>query len=276
MKSYLILLTILLAFMSIQSLTIYDVQYTEYMSGISPYIDQTVTVSGIVTRIFGSYVYIQDDTLPWHGLLVYGPSTTCRVGDSITVTGTVDEYNGKTEITDVSGMTINSSDHYMPPLKTKTGLASQEMYEGMFLQFDNAVVSSILNDREWNVDDGTGPLVIYEDNTYSVTIPLSVGDTLMFIRGVMDEYTGKYELKPYGNSDVLLTLDGSGSAKANPKIATDSSYIGVRVDIIPTVDSLYGWIKYLRVVVPAKVIPDSIFIVCDSSKLDFDSLSFSI
>ncbi|MGE3063175.1 MAG: FlgD immunoglobulin-like domain containing protein [bacterium] len=275
MKFYLILFLILLTGMSIQSLTIYDVQYTPYMSGISPYLDQTVTISGIVTRIFGSYVYMQDDTLPWHGILIYGPSTTCRVGDSITVTGTVDEYNGKTEITDVSSMTINSSDNIMPALKINTGMASQEMYEGLFLQFDNAVVSSILNDREWNIDDGTGPLVIYEDNTYAVTVPFSLGDTLMFIRGVMDEYSGKYELKPYGNSDVLLTLDGSGTAKANPKIAADSTYIGVRVDIIPTVDSLYGWVKYLKVIVPTKVLYDSIFILCDSARVGLDESSVS-
>lgn len=266
----------LMTFVSVSSLTIYDVQYTEYISGISPYLDQTVTISGVVTRVFGSYVYIQDDTLPWHGILIYGPTTTCREGDSITVTGVVDEYNGKTEITDVSSVTINSSGNYMPPLHLKTGLASQEMYEGMFLQFDNASVSSIINDREWYVDDGTGPLVIYEDNSYPVTVALSVGDTLMFIRGVMDEYTGKFELKPYGNSDILLTLNGSGSAKANPKIAADSSYIGVRVDLMPTVDSIYGMVKYARITVPVQLLPESVFVMCDSARLGFDSLSLSI
>ena len=276
MKSYLILFLALLTFMSIGSLTIYDVQYTEYISGNSPYLGQTVTISGVVTRIFGSYVYMQDDTLPWHGILVYGPSTTCRVGDEITVTGTVDEYNGKTEITDVTSMSINSSDNEMKPLKIQTGAASQELYEGLFLQFDNAVVSSITNDREWNIDDGSGPLVIYEDNSYPVTIPLSVGDTLMFIRGVMDEYSGKFELKPYGNTDVLLTLNGSGEAKANPKIAADSSYIGVRIDILPTVDSIYGWVKYARIIAPVNILPDSVFIVCDSSRIGFDSLSYTI
>jgi DNA/RNA endonuclease YhcR with UshA esterase domain len=259
--------------MSINSLTIYDVQYTEYISGNSPYYGQTVTVSGVVTRIFGSYVYMQDDTLPWHGILVYGPSTTCRVGDSITVMGTVDEYHGKTEIKDVTSMTINSSNNQVYPKMLSTGEVSQEMYEGLFLQFNNVTVSSIVNDREWNINDGTGPLVIYEDNSFPVTTPLSVGDTIMFVRGVMDEYSGKFELKPYGNSDVLTTLNGSGTAKANPKYVSDSSYIGVRVDIMPTVDSLYGIVKYIKMTVPANIFPESVFVFCDSARLGLDSLS---
>jgi len=137
-------------------------------------------------------------------------------------------------------------------------------------------LSDIISDREWNIDDGTGSLVIYEDNSFPVTLPFSVGDTFMFVRGVMDEYYGKFELKPHGNSDILSTLDGSGTAKVNPKYVSDSTYIGVRIDMSPTVDSIYGIVKYLKINMPAKVLPESVFVICDSSRIGFDSLSMSI
>lgn len=252
-------------------LTIYDVQYTENISGASPYTGQNVTISGIVTRVFGINVYIQDDTLPWHGILVYNPPTPVEVGDSISVTGQVVEYNGKTEISNPTTLTVLAKGKTIPgPVKIKTGEAGKEKWEGMFIQIENCYVSQIISAREWQIDDGTGPLTVYEDLNFPVTVE-SVNDTFIFVRGCMDEYNGKFELRPYGNDDVLKTLDGSGILNVNPKFFNDSSYNDVRLDLIPNVDTIYGTIKYLKIVLNKKVFTDSIKIICDSSLILFDS-----
>jgi len=161
-------------------LTIYDVQYTENISGASPYAGQTVTISGIVTRVFGVNVYIQDDTLPWHGILVYNPPTPVEVGDSIIVTGQVVEYNGKLKYQTPTTLTVLAKGVKVPgPVIVKTGDAGKEKYEGMFIQVENCAVTQITSAREWQVDDGSGPMIIYEDNSYPVTVE-ALNDTFYF------------------------------------------------------------------------------------------------
>ena len=55
----------------------YDIQYTTDPSGDSPFINQAVRTSGVVTAIEYTmtsndpYVFIQDGDAPWNGLLVY-------------------------------------------------------------------------------------------------------------------------------------------------------------------------------------------------------------
>lgn len=277
MKYLLAFISVFIVMSAVSGLTIYDIQYTTNVNGSSQYEGQIVTVTGTVTRAFGNDVYIQDDTLPWHGLLIYKPSVTCRPGDNITVTGTVQEYNGKTEISSVSSTTVNSSGNAIPgPAMVSTGEVSSEKYEGMFLQFTDPVVSMVSSDREWTINDGSGPVIIYEDITYPVTYSFSIGDTLMFVRGCMDEYNGKFEIKPYGNEDVLVTLDGTGNANINPKVAAESTYIDVRLDISPSVDSTYGIIEYIKVIIPSPLSPDSIIVLnTDSTHYTVDSLADS-
>ncbi|MCK4524138.1 hypothetical protein KAU15_04350, partial [candidate division WOR-3 bacterium] len=99
MKSIVITTLIFLTALSLFSLTIRDIQYTEDSSGDSPYIDQTVTVSGIVTRIYGTDAFIQDTfgIYKWSGIQLFSIGSGIKEGDYITVTGFVTEYYNKTE-----------------------------------------------------------------------------------------------------------------------------------------------------------------------------------
>ena len=101
---------------------IFDIQYTTDPSGDSPMIGEEVTINGVVTAEFwGSdkkRIFVQDGEGPWTGILVYeaggwdnidiispdGVVHSIAEGDNVMLTGTVTEYYGMTEITDVSSI----------------------------------------------------------------------------------------------------------------------------------------------------------------------------
>ena len=96
--------------------SIYDIQYVADPStdDASPLNGQEVTISGVVTTEFwgggNSHLYVQDASGGWNGIIVYqsggwdefdfssaqGTVHSVAEGDSITLTGTVNEYYGLT------------------------------------------------------------------------------------------------------------------------------------------------------------------------------------
>lgn len=83
--------------------SIYDIQYATGSPADSPYDGQVVTTSGIVTaRILNgpdsAAYFIQDGTGAWNGVYVYDTDAAVEIGDSVVVTGEVDEYFNLTEI----------------------------------------------------------------------------------------------------------------------------------------------------------------------------------
>ena len=141
-------------------------------TGDSPFKDQDVTVTGIVSAeswAFGGTYFLQDGTGPWSGVMVYDPSHPNAYGDSVRITGTVVEYYGVTEIKDVTEYVIlGSGKTVMPTLVTSgeigTAGTMAEAYEGVLVQLQNvAITDSALGYGEWEVDDGSGPCRV-DDN----------------------------------------------------------------------------------------------------------------
>jgi len=114
---------------STQTVTsIYDIQFVSdpTTDDASPLYGQTVIISGVVTAEFwGSssnrYLYVQDAEGPWNGVVCFeydgwdtfnfvsstGITNSVAEGDSVTVTGTVDEYYNLTEIVDVTDVIVH-------------------------------------------------------------------------------------------------------------------------------------------------------------------------
>ncbi len=125
----------------------------------SPFAGQTVTTSGIVTLLktgtnnggaaSGFFLQAPDasadaDPNTSEGIFVFTSSVpTVAVGDSVTVTGTAIEFNGMTEISPVSNVSVNSTGNTLPTAVTltttildPTAAPTQpqlEKYEGMRL-----------------------------------------------------------------------------------------------------------------------------------------------
>jgi len=125
----------------------------------SPIINHSVIIEGIVVGDFqgenqlkGFFVQEEDsdvdtDAMTSEGIFVYdgnSPSVDVNVGDKVQVIGKVIEYYELTEISNITDITVISSNNPLPTATTITDLvsantASLERYEGMHVQFNQTL-----------------------------------------------------------------------------------------------------------------------------------------
>lgn len=113
---------------------------------------QILTTTGIVTAAFSGTgtiqgFFIEDPTCDANpatsnGLFIYQPGNTVAVGQRVSVTGEVDEFQGLTEIKNVTNVTLLGAGGVSPtdislPLAS---IGDWERYEGMLLRFPQELV----------------------------------------------------------------------------------------------------------------------------------------
>ncbi len=132
----------------------------------SPLVGQTVAVEGIVVGDFqdgasgtngdlnGFHVQEEDadadaDPATSEGIFVFNgssPSVDVRIGDLVRVEGAVSEFNGLTELTSFTGVTVISSGNALPTASVLSlpvvNVDDFEAYEGMYVTFPQALVIS--------------------------------------------------------------------------------------------------------------------------------------
>lgn len=134
---------------------IHDVQGS---ASTSPLLGQTVTVSGIVTadlqasnQLSGFFLQEPEgnddgDPATSEGIFVFCSScaTPVNVGDRVQVTGTVQEFNGLTEIGSVSAVGVVSTGNALPAISSITlpepTDGELERYEGMYVDLPDMTV----------------------------------------------------------------------------------------------------------------------------------------
>jgi len=189
--------------------SIYDIQYTDDPSGDSPLVDQVVTVSGIVSSehrgdvranggISGSYFFIMDSAGAWSGIQIHYSDMMVAEGDSVTLTGTVGEYYGQSQIGSVSDLTIHSSGHEVPgPVIATTGaIDTSEAYEGCLVRVEDVVVTEIEigSYDNWKVDDGSGSVLIDTRAKYYYTPEMDA--PIKSLTGIVLYGYGAYSIAP--------------------------------------------------------------------------------
>jgi len=186
--------------------SIYQIQYTTDPSGDSPYKDSTVVTSGIVTvgsKVFSSGgFYLQDGDGAWNGILVYHNADSVGQGDSVTVTGKVAEYSGKTEIKDVIELIINNSDNLLPNavLITPGEVDTSEAYEGVLVKVVSVVVVDTMDEfGEWKIA-GSDTCIVDDEGQYTY-VP-SLGDTLN-VTGIVNYSHGNFKIEPRYDADII-------------------------------------------------------------------------
>jgi DNA/RNA endonuclease YhcR with UshA esterase domain len=203
---------------------IYDIQYVSDPDAddASPLNGQEVTISGVVTAEFwGSdqyrYMHVQDAEGAWNGIVCFnyggwdsfafvdddGSSVTGPAeGDSVTLTGTVEEYSGLTELNDITeGIVHGPGNSIMPPAQLATGDVG-EAYEGCLIAVADVTVDDPdLGYGEWSADDGSGSVRL--DDKWDYFYYPEEGQNLAEVAGVLDYGYGNYKLQPRLARDVV-------------------------------------------------------------------------
>jgi len=198
-------------------LTIYDVQWTPFLNGRSPYVGAVVTIPGIVTADSSDLRtspistaqggtnawYIQTGNSAWNGLWLFGADSTLarlKKGDSISVAGTVQENFDVTRLGFIQHpVTVHSTGRPLPqPVVLTTGVFDRtvgngtpaaEQWEGMLVRFNNVTIISIdptfADPTEYEfATTGSGSILVRRDgmNTFSnVRGDTTLGNKIFFL-----------------------------------------------------------------------------------------------
>ncbi len=175
----------------------------------SPYAGQLVTTYGVVTGVYVN-TGVKGFTLeekspasgPWHGVFVYtGVNPTVSVGDSVEVTGQVEEYYGLTELHGDTVKVLASGVTLPEPYVTTADSLKDEAFEGVFVRLEHAVCESLPNTYgEWYVNDGTALLMV-DDLGWTPT-GITVGQKYNITGTIYYSY-GEYKLEPRDAQDVV-------------------------------------------------------------------------
>ncbi|MCD4848910.1 MAG: hypothetical protein K8R76_12055 [Candidatus Aegiribacteria sp.] len=191
----------------------------------SPFDGQTVSVTGIVVAggdeyysSSSAYAVIMDaGGGAWHGLTLYGTEVASLArGDSITITGTVDEYDyfgawadTFTELIYPSEVVVHSTGHTLPsPESVNTGNAGQEQWESVLCTISDAIVTEVQGYGQFLVNDGSGNCMV--DDMGSYTYSPAVGDTIITGIGILWYSFDEWKLEPRDNNDLITSGGGSG------------------------------------------------------------------
>jgi len=221
MKGYLIAIAAMIFAIGLGAqtvLTCHDVQYTTEASGNSPYMNQTITVQGIVTFIKpNSALYISDpDGGPWSGLYIYHRNTSnaVTIGDMVKLNGSITEYNGLTEMGTVNTYEILSSGNAVPApaqISTadlpRTGIIS-EQWEGVLVRFTDVQIKSAVDSYgQFLVADSSNAQAMVDDGLYAIpATSIVMGDQWYLIQGIVDQLnysSAGYKVNPRNANDLI-------------------------------------------------------------------------
>ncbi|MBK9073994.1 MAG: carbohydrate binding domain-containing protein [Flavobacteriales bacterium] len=191
---------------TIPDASIYDIQFTTIPNGDSPLNGQTVNTGGIVTASYADAYYIQSGSDAWRGVYVFDNFSLPAVGDSVTMTASVSEFNNLTELTGITNFNVVSSGNPVPaPLNITTQEANEEALEGVLVRVTNATCTEEpggANFGKWKADDGSGFAWIGKE-IYTTT-PAPLLGQVYDVTGVVSYSFALYGIQPRDANDITL------------------------------------------------------------------------
>jgi hypothetical protein len=196
------------------TVSVYDIQYTTATPANSPYAGQTVNTGGIVTyvRASGGW-YISSGTGPWSGVYVYSTLTPSpvAVGDSVTFSALVEEFNGLTELKFPSNLVVVSQGNFFFATPVQTGSALTEPYEGCFVSACGQCTAADNTFGDWILNDGSGAAEIGDFFFNNTGI---VGNNYN-VKGIIDFAFNFFGWLPRNAGDVQQTASCVNSIDEN-------------------------------------------------------------
>jgi hypothetical protein len=193
-------------------LSVQEIQFTTDPSGNSPYVNQSVTVQGVVTAVaynypplWGQSFFIADsDGGAWSGLLIAtNTGYEGQEGAWVEITGTVKETSNQTNIQSPSITTLGTASLPVPSEVTAEEF-NAEGYEGVLVILNDVVVSAEESGGIWMVQDATGEVRVGHTWPYVLYQP-ALGDTIAQLIGISVYLSGTYRLEPRTDDDIILS-----------------------------------------------------------------------
>ena len=188
--------------------TILEIQTPDAGGDASQHDGELVETSGIITALTSYSFYMQNGTADYSGVYVYvsGDVSGYALGDSVTVQGTVAEYNGLTQISSIYDVTVNASGLALPtPIDLITNTLS-EGHEGMLAEISGecTAVSVAASDDHWafKLDDGSGDALV-DDQVFSAAETSAIVGSTYNVVGVVNYYFGAFTVNPRDLADIV-------------------------------------------------------------------------
>lgn len=228
MKIFVSLIIVLVLSAALCAETIYQIQYTTTpgtgSTYPSPLVNTVVTTQGIVTATGfagGKYV-IADNTGAWNSIFISDPANAPQIGDRISVTGTVIETGGFTEIGTVTDYQLLDSNNILPAA-TEVNPADMagypsypgEAYEGVLVKLTDIKVTLVYNSDIFYVALVTGAATTCQIN--DGFFPAGHDWAGVIVNQVWSSITGivyysspnppQYRINPRNDADMVPTAD---------------------------------------------------------------------
>ena len=219
MKKFSLIFLVLTLFSIAYSQTVVPIQTIRQndANGVPVYVDSVVTVAGIVTCSdqYGASgpAAIQDET---GAISIYGTTfaSGVAIGDSVTVTATLTNYNGLAELSYGTGssFTIHSSNNNVEAeVVTLTQIINQgwngfEEFESRLIRINNVTISGIGNfasATNYTITDPTATLSsgMRIDNNVSTIIGTQIPTSTVDVIGILAQYD---QTSPYSSGYQIL------------------------------------------------------------------------
>ena len=143
-----------------------------------------IFTQGIVTSVNGKTAYIQDNTA---GIAVYNSAAnlTVSVGDEITVSGTLGEYNKLLQIQTPTINVLSQNNEVTPIVKTiaeiNADYAGSKALQGILVKIEDATVSAKNSASNTTIRQGENSIVVRD---IDANVEFEVNDRLTFLGNV--------------------------------------------------------------------------------------------
>ncbi|MFQ5583358.1 MAG: hypothetical protein ACE5GL_02845, partial [Calditrichia bacterium] len=198
----------------------------DIQENLNIYLGQIVTIEGIVTLGSGRTIttrtdaYIQDNS--GRGINIFSfdpPDPLLERGNLVRITGTVDDFNGVTEITDYTIQLLSTGNSLPDPLILSTSAANDISLEGTYIRVIGVAnqIDAFPDATNITVNDGSGDVTVRVWASTGINLGfLSQGDSVQ-VTAVMDIFNGQSQLTPGYQDEVARPgetsqADGSGVA----------------------------------------------------------------
>jgi hypothetical protein len=237
MKKVLLSFGLLIAGLSFAQTDILDAR-TNYSVG------QTVTVSGVVTNggELGAIRYLQDGTA---GIAAYGsPATDADLGDTVTTTGTLVDYNGLLELSPTSSMTVHGV-AVVPAVPQVISITdASDTYEGQLVRFENMTIQTVettfAGNTNYDFTDGVNTLEVRISNGSNL-VGESIPTGPVTITGILGQYNTYQvlarttaDIVPYVAPDKEINVTINGISK----LSGSEYLVGTTISTTVTIENL--------------------------------------